>query len=1021
MEHKLLLRTKPGMRFNHFDLGVKLFLAVAIACLCWPPKVMAQPANDLCANAQVLPNPDIFVQFGGNTTDATTTGAPPNCVSDIDNSSSGGVWYRVTLTAGRGYEFSTCASATGFDTEISLFTGTCGALTCVGGNDNDISCNQGNTNSTFIIVPPTTQQYYLYLTGNGTATGFATIFIRNTGPAPSNDDCDNARHIPVPLGGTGTFSSFTSIGPPIDAPANCGIGVDNSEVGGLWYEFTGTGGLFYEITTCNSSTDFDTELSLYMGACGAFSCVDGNDDSGCSSAGGVGSTLFVNPSTTTQYYLYLNGDEGASGNFRLTVSNLTTPDNDLCGNAQQIIIPDGGVGFAFGTTKAATTNDAPANCSADVNNSDVGGTWYTFTGTGGLFYEVSTCDPTTTFDTEISVYSGTCGALSCVDGNDDDPSCIGSGSASTVAGINPSVNTQYYVYVKGNGGTSGDFGLSIVGQEIPDDPPCANPVAVCQDATVQFDPGGTAVVTPDLVDNGSTVNCGFPLLSVSPDMFDCTLRNSFTPLSGVVTLTVTDIEGKTSTCTANVTAEDNILPFASCRDLTLDLEDNHEVRINPFNVYKGDFEDNCWIPGISFELTQSRFRCEDVGVNVVTMTATSQQGSWVGGTATCTATITVEDNYMPYALCTDISVQLDENGEVEVAPEDVDGFDFGAGQFFNSFDFCGILPLELSPTQFDCTNLGDNTVTLLVTDVNENTAECIATVTVEGLPCGFTSNDDGIGCPDGSSVSYDLDNDVFTITSEGCYDPAYYSATDSHGFISTDLCGDGEIIAEVTNVSGNGWAGITMRETSLPGSKMMQLMIDGSFLTMRELRQSTGGIAFAHQFTTLGRNWLRLTRTGNIFGAYHSSDGINWEPVLKTMISMANCIEIGLVTANKTPTGTMTATFEHVSIIGGGPAPLLADNGMDLESQIILGHTFGLYPNPTNGEAFVNLQEYVGEKAMIRIFSATGQLLERIEIDEVQVPTQELNLSAYQDGLYLINLKVEGYQEVTKKLMLNRN
>ncbi len=82
----------------------------------------------------------------------------------------------------------------------------------------------------------------------------------------------------------------------------------------------------------------------------------------------------------------------------------------------------------------------------------------------------------------------------------------------------------------------------------PNCPACPKPVAECQDITVTLDLSGEATIQAADVDNGSTAACGLQAMSVSPDMFDC---NSL----GVqpVTLTVTDVFGRTGECTANVT------------------------------------------------------------------------------------------------------------------------------------------------------------------------------------------------------------------------------------------------------------------------------------------------------------------------------------------------------------------------------------------------------------------------------------------------------------------------------------
>ena len=48
-----------------------------------------------------------------------------------------------------------------------------------------------------------------------------------------------------------------------------------------------------------------------------------------------------------------------------------------------------------------------------------------------------------------------------------------------------------------------------------------------------------------------------------------------------------------------------------------------------------------------------------------------------------------------------------------------------------STDNCGIADLQLSADEFDCSDLGVNTVTLTATDVNGNTAICTVDVTIE--------------------------------------------------------------------------------------------------------------------------------------------------------------------------------------------------------------------------------------------------------------------------------------------------
>lgn len=83
---------------------------------------------------------------------------------------------------------------------------------------------------------------------------------------------------------------------------------------------------------------------------------------------------------------------------------------------------------------------------------------------------------------------------------------------------------------------------------------------------------------------------------------------------------------------------------------------------------------------------------------------------------------TVEDTESPTVVCQDVTINLDVDGTASIATNDV--FQRGA-------DNCGTInQVSVSPTTFDCTNLGDNTVILTVDDGHGNTANCTATVTV---------------------------------------------------------------------------------------------------------------------------------------------------------------------------------------------------------------------------------------------------------------------------------------------------
>ncbi len=185
-------------------------------------------------------------------------------------------------------------------------------------------------------------------------------------------------------------------------------------------------------------------------------------------------------------------------------------------------------------------------------------------------------------------------------------------------------------------------------------------MAVCQDITIQLDASGNAVITANDVNNGSSDNCGTPSLSIDKTSFDCTNLGTNT-----VTLTVTDASGNTASCSATVTVMDEIVPTVVCRDITAQLDATGNVSISVSEIDNGS-SDNCGIASLSLDKTD--FNCTHVGANTVVLTATDNDGK----TSTCNATVTIEDNIAPTALCKDITVQLDASGNATIAATDID-------------------------------------------------------------------------------------------------------------------------------------------------------------------------------------------------------------------------------------------------------------------------------------------------------------------------------------------------------------
>ena len=236
------------------------------------------------------------------------------------------------------------------------------------------------------------------------------------------------------------------------------------------------------------------------------------------------------------------------------------------------------------------------------------------------------------------------------------------------------------------------------------------PDAQCKTHTVQLDNSGNGSLTPSHIDNSSSDACGIQSMAAAPNTFTCGNVGANT-----VTLTVTDVNGNVRTCTSTVTVEDNVKPDAQCKAHTvqLDADGNGSLTTNDVDDSSSDA---CGIQ--STAAVPNTFICENVGPNTVTVTVTDVNGN----AETCTTTVTVEDNVKPDAQCKAHTVQLDNGGNGSLTPNDIDN---------SSSDACGIQSTTAAPNTFTCANVGPNTITITVTDINGNVKTCTTTVTVE--------------------------------------------------------------------------------------------------------------------------------------------------------------------------------------------------------------------------------------------------------------------------------------------------
>jgi hypothetical protein len=350
----------------------------------------------------------------------------------------------------------------------------------------------------------------------------------------------------------------------------------------------------------------------------------------------------------------------------------------------------GATGVSLGTpitsdncSVASVTNDAPGTF--PLGNTTV--TWTVTDGSGNtstctqIVTVVDDTNPTILCPSTVSVSTNSgCTAIGVSLGAPvTSDNCSVASVTNDEPGVYPLGNTTVTWTVTDGSGNTATCTQTVTVEDN------TNPTAICQSITVQLDANGDASITAAQIDNGSNDACGIASLSLDVTSFDCSNIGA-----NPVILTVTDNNGNVSTCSATVTIEDNVAPVAICQSITVQLDANGNASITTADINNGS-NDACGIASLSLDITS--FDCSNVGANTVVLTVTDNNGN----VSTCPATVTVEDNVAPVAICQSITVQLDASGNASITTADIDN---------GSNDACGIADLSLDITSFDCSNIG---------------------------------------------------------------------------------------------------------------------------------------------------------------------------------------------------------------------------------------------------------------------------------------------------------------------------
>jgi len=342
---------------------------------CTTPPPPPAPANDLCSNAQALSIPSTV---SGTTINATVESpAPPFCNTSY---SQPGVWYTVV---GNGNRLGADLCATAWDSKIFVYTGTCGAWTCVTGNDDGgpLCTTSASASVQWCSQPGVT--YRILVTGFSSASAFTLTISQTTVPTPSASATPSSVCAGQPVTLTGSGSSTYNWN-----PGNLnGASVTVNPSASTTYTVTGTDAATGCTKTATTSVIVNPAPTITAAATNASFCVGGSTT--LNATGGTsyvwnpgnlsGSSVTVSPTSSTTYTVTGTGANGCTGTSTVAVTVNPLP-TVTAAAANAAICIGGSTTLTGGGASTYVWN--PGNLSgSNVTVTPTSSTTYTVTGT----------------------------------------------------------------------------------------------------------------------------------------------------------------------------------------------------------------------------------------------------------------------------------------------------------------------------------------------------------------------------------------------------------------------------------------------------------------------------------------------------------------------------------------------------------------------------------------------------------------------------------------------------------------
>lgn len=266
-------------------------------------------------------------------------------------------------------------------------------------------------------------------------------------------------------------------------------------------------------------------------------------------------------------------------------------------------------------------------------------------------------------------------------------------------------------------------------------------------------------------------------------------------------------------------------------------------------------------------------------------------------------------------------------------------------------------------------------------------------------PIGFSSQDINTGFS--GSNCYDSATDTHTIQGSGT---DIWNSSDGFRYVYEPFGGNGEMVARVTALSQtHPWAkaGVMMRETLNSNSKHASVFITPSNGAAFQYRENTGGTSSHISGGTANTPyWVKLERIGDVFNAYKSADGNNWNFIGSQTVSMSTTIYVGLAVTSHNNSVLTTATIDNVSVNGASKT----DNSKELDTSLLLD----VYPNPFAEDLNITFNGSAPNVSVtFGLYSLDGRLIQQAigESNAAGVAKHQFDVKELIGGSYLLVAK----------------